>query len=318
MVRYLLKRLGQAVIVILLVTIITFALLHFLPGGAARAALGKEATQAQIDQYNLDNGFNLPLPLQYLHYLARLLTGDLGFSTMLNQPVADAIAQRLPKTAVLSLLSMLVAIAVAIPLGVVQATRRNRWQDYAITGLALLAYATPLFFLGLMLIIFFSQTLAILPPEGPQGYTLAEIATQPAAMILPVLCLAIASLAAYSRYVRSAMVDNLTENYIRTARSKGLSERRVVFGHALRNSLFPVISLLGMYLPALFSGALVVESLFNYPGMGLMFWQAAQRRDYPILLAVTAIVAIATVIGSLLADLLYATLDPRVRLVAQR
>lgn len=132
-------------------------------------------------------------------------------------------------------------------------------------------------------------------------------------LILPSVTLAIVTFAAYSRYVRSSMVDNLEENYIRTARSKGLSETRVIFKHALRNSLFPVITLLGMYLPALFSGALVVESLFNYPGMGLMFWQAAQFRDYPVLLAVTTIISIATVIGALIADILYAVVDPRVR-----
>lgn len=134
------------------------------------------------------------------------------------------------------------------------------------------------------------------------------------ALILPVVTLAIGTLAAYTRYVRSSMVDNLNENYIRTARSKGMAESRVIFGHALRNSLFPVITLLGMYLPALFSGALVVESLFNFPGMGLMFWQAAQHRDYPVLLAVTVIVSLATVVGALIADLLYAAVDPRVRL----
>lgn len=317
MARYVGRRLLQAVIVVILVTIITFAILHFLPGGAARAALGKEATLEQLEAFNRENGFDRSLPEQYLMYVWRLLHLDLGYSFQLNQPVATAIAQRLPKTMVLSLLGTLVAIVVAIPLGVIQAVRRNRWPDYLITALALLAYATPIFFLGLVLIILFSQVWPVLPAEAPQGFTLGEVLSDPAGLVLPTLTLAVVTIAAYTRYVRSSMVDNLNENYIRTARSKGLTERCVVVRHALRNSLFPVITLLGMYLPALFSGALVVESLFNFPGMGLMFWQAAQHRDYPVLLAVTMIVALATVVGALVADLLYAIADPRVRLEAE-
>ncbi len=314
MARFVMRRLLQALVVVFLVTVITFTVLHLLPGGAARSALGKEATQAQLAAYNHANGFDLPLPQQYIRYVGRLLHGNLGYSFQLNQQVAQAIGQRLPKTVVLSLISTILAVLVAIPLGVVQAVRRNRWQDYLITTLALLAYATPLFFMGLVLIILFSQVWPILPPEAPQGFSLSDVFGDWKALILPSVTLAIVTLAAYTRYVRSSMVDNLSENYIRTARSKGLPERRVIFHHALRNSLFPVITLLGMYIPQLFSGALVVESLFNYPGMGLMFWQAAQKRDYPVLLAVTVIVSLATVVGALLADLLYAVADPRVRI----
>lgn len=313
MARFLAKRFLQAFIVIILVTIITFAILHYL-GGAARSALGKEATQEQLDAYSEQMGFHLPLWEQYLRYVGRIFTGDLGHSFQLNQPVGEAIAQRLPKTMLLSLLSIIVALVVAIPLGVIQAWRRNRIADYVITAITLLAYATPIFFMGLVLIILFSQVWAVLPPEAPQGFTLAEMFAEPEALVLPVMTLSIVTIAAYTRYIRSAMVDNLNENYIRTARAKGLSESRVIIRHALRNSLFPIITLLGMYLPALFSGALVVESLFNFPGMGLMFWQATGHRDYPILLAVTSIVAVATVIGALLADVCYAIADPRVRL----
>lgn len=314
MARYLLRRFAQAIVVILLVTLITFTILHLLPGGAARSALGKEATQEQLDAFNEQMGFNLPLWEQYLRYLGRMIVGDFGHSFQLNQPVAEAVGQRLPKTMLLSLMSIIVAVVVAVPLGVIQAWRRNRLTDYVITALTLLAYATPIFFMGLVLIILFSQVWPILPPEAPQGFTLLEMFADPLALILPTVTLSIVTIAAYTRYIRSSMVDNLNENYIRTARAKGLTEARVIVRHALRNSLFPVITLLGMYLPALFSGALVVESLFNFPGMGLMFWQAAQHRDYQILLAVTSIVAIATVVGALLADICYAIADPRVRL----
>jgi peptide/nickel transport system permease protein len=313
-VRYLITRLGQALIVVVLVTVIAFLILHLLPGGVARATLGKDATLDQLAAFNHANGYDKPWFQQYVLYLGRLLHGNFGYSYQLNQSVLEAITQRLPKTMVLSLFSTVLAIVVAIPLGVIQAVRRNRIADYTITSLSLLAYATPIFFMGLMMIILFSQKWPILPPEAPQGFTVSDVLADPAGLVLPVVTLAIVTVATYSRYVRSSMVDNLNENYVRTARSKGLPEWRVVLVHTLRNGLFPIIGLLGMYLPALFSGALVVESLFNFPGMGQLFWQAALKRDYPILLGVTLIISIATVVGSLIADLLYAAADPRVRL----
>lgn len=315
---FILKRIGQSIVVVFLVTVIAFALLHALPGGAARATLGKDATPAQIEQFDHDNGFDLPLPQQYARYVGNLAQGDLGYSYKLNQSVTDAISQRLPKTILLSLISTILAIGLAIPLGVWQAVRRNRAPDYAVTVAAMLAYSTPIFFLGLVLIILFSQVWPLFPPEAPQGYTVAEVLSDPVAFVLPVVTLAIVTIASYSRYIRSSMVDNLNEQYVRTARAKGLTGFRIVFVHTLRNALFPVITLLGLYIPALFSGALVVETLFNFNGMGLLFWQAAQSRDYPILLGVTIIIAIATVVGALLADMLYAVADPRVRLAGKK
>ncbi|QJC21107.1 ABC transporter permease [Arcanobacterium buesumense] len=313
MVRYISRRLVQSLVVVVLVTIITFTILHMLPGGAARSALGLQATQEQLDAYSRQMGYDRPLYEQYFTYINQLIHGELGTSFALNMDVADAIAQRLPKTMLLSFFGLVLAVVIAIPLGMLQAWKRNRWPDYLITAIALLMYSTPLFFMGLLLIVLFSQVWGVLPPEAPQGFTVSEMLSQWQGLILPAVTLAIVSLAAYTRYVRSSMVDNLEENYIRTARAKGLSESRVVIKHAMRNSLFPVITLLGMSLPGLFSGGLVVESLFNYPGMGLMYWQAAQGRDYPILLAVTTIISIATVIGALLADIMYAIADPRVR-----
>ncbi|WP_250506165.1 ABC transporter permease [Bowdeniella massiliensis] len=312
--QYILRRLGQAVIVMLLVTFITFLFLYLLPGGAARSALGLDATAEQLAAYNQQMGYDQPFLVQYGMYLQRLISGDLGFSFQQNQPIAAMIAQRLPKTVLLGVLATTLAVIIAVPLGAIQAVRRNRPVDYAITGVALLAYATPLFFLGMILIVMFSQIWPILPPQAPQGFTVGEILPQWRGLILPVITLAVVGIAAFTRYVRSTMVDNLNENYIRTAHAKGLPGRRVTVHHALRNSLFPVITLLGMYIPGLFSGALVVEQLFNYPGMGLMFWQATQTRDFPVLLASTLIVSFATVIGALLADIFYAVADPRVRL----
>ena len=317
MLKYLLKRLGQAVVVVFLVTIVTFALLQSQPGGAARAALGKDATQEQLDAFDHENGYDRPIVEQYVTYIGKIAHGDFGYSYQHNQSVKTLLAVRLPRTIFLSLLSTILALLIAVPLGVFQAVKRNKAPDYVITIGCLLAYSTPIFFAGLLLIVLFSQVWPILPGEAPQGQDLAVMWEQWDHLVLPVCALSIGTIAAYARYVRSSMVDNLNEQYVRTARAKGLSEVRVVFVHTLRNAMFPVITMIGLYIPAMFCGALVIETLFNFNGMGYLYWQATGRRDYPILLGVTLIVALATVVGALLADFLYAAADPRIRLAGR-
>ncbi|MGH3719467.1 MAG: ABC transporter permease [Pseudonocardiaceae bacterium] len=307
------RRLLQSVVVVLLVTVIVFILLHLLPGGPARAQLGPRATPVAIANFNHQMGYDRPIPIQYRNWLAQLVTGDLGFSTKFNQSVVSLIGERLPKTLVLAVISTVFALVVAIPLGMLQAVRRNHAADYAITFWAFVFYATPPFFLGVVLIVVFSVYLPILPAEAPQSSSLGVILSQPAGLILPVVTLALLTIAQFSRYIRSSVIDSLTEDYVRTARAKGVDERTVLIRHVLRNSLIPVATLLGLSLPTIFSGALITEAVFNYPGMGQLFWTAAQTQDYPIMLGVTVLVGLATVIGSLLADLAYAVLDPRVR-----
>ncbi|MFF7408303.1 ABC transporter permease [Streptomyces lydicus] len=315
MIRFLAKRLTQALVVLLLVSVLVFVLLHLLPGGPARAILGVQATPDAVAHFNHRQGYDRSLPEQYVSYLGRLLTGDLGESYKLNQSVASLLAERLPKTALLAGLALALAAVVAVPLGVLQAVRRGRAADYLLTGVAFLAYATPVFFLGLVLILVFGQQLQLLPAEAPQADTFGGILAQAPALVLPVVTAALGIVAAFSRYLRSAVLDNLAEDYVRTARAKGQSNARIMFRHVLRNALIPLATLLGLYLPTLFSGTLVVESMFNYPGMGLLFWNAAQSSDFPVLLGVTLVVGVATVLGSLLADLAYALLDPRIRSV---
>ena len=310
---FLLRRLVQSIIVVVLVTIIVFILLHLLPGGPARAQLGPKATALAIANFNHEQGYDRPWPVQYGHWLAQLATGNLGFSVTLNQSVTSLIGERLPKTLILTVLSTLLALAVAIPLGMVQAVKRNHRADYVITFWAFVFYATPPFFLGVVLILVFSVYLPILPAEAPQSSSLGVILSQPAGLILPVVTLALITIAQFSRYMRSSAIENLAEDYVRTARAKGAGERTVLIRHVLRNSLIPVATLLGLSLPSIFSGALITEAVFNFPGMGALFWTAAQTQDYPIMLGITVLVGLATVIGSLLADLAYAALDPRVR-----
>jgi peptide/nickel transport system permease protein len=313
MISYLLRRVAQSIGVVLVVTIIVFLLLHQLPGGPARAVLGPRATPLQIAQFNQENGLDRAIPIQYLEYLRHWVTGNFGFSYKLNQTVGSLLGQRLPKTLVLNALALAFTLIVAVPVGIYQAVRRNRVFDYTATGLSFIFYAAPTFFLGLIAVLIFSQDLGWLPPEAPQSNGVVPIFTEWRAMVLPIVTLALLSIAGFSRYMRSSVLDNVTQDYVRTARSKGCSSARVLRAHILRNALLPIATLVGLSLPALFAGALVTESIFNFPGMGLLFWQAAQTSDYPTELGVVLVTAVATVIGNLLADVSYVLLDPRVR-----
>ena len=313
MIPYIARRIVQAIFVVLGVTIIVFIILHLLPGGPARALLGPRATNQQVQEFIVANGYNGPVWVQYGTYLGHLIHGNLGFSYHYNQTVDSLLAQDLPKTAVLVGLSYLVSIVVAVPLGILQAVRRNKPIDYGLTGLSFIGYSMPVFWLGILLILIFAVDLHWLPPEAPQGTTIAAVLSQPSGLVLPVATLSIITVAQFSRFMRSSAIENLVQDYIRTARGNGLSTRSVLFRHLLRNSLLPIITLVGLSLPATLSGAVITESVFNYPGMGLLLWTAATVRDYPVMLGFTVVVGAATVVGSLLADVLYAVADPRVR-----
>lgn len=307
------RRLAQAIIVILLAVLSVFLLLHLLPGGTARAILGKHATPAQINLFAQQNHLNEPVVLQFLRYLGQITHLNFGYSYQLNQSVSSLLASRIPKTLVLTILSVVVSVIIAIPMGVLQAARRNRAVDSAFTAVSFILYATPVFFSGLVLIIVFAVHLHWLPAEAPQESSVTGIFTDFSGMILPVLTLALAYLAGFSRFTRSSVIDNLSQDFVRTARAIGASESRVLFKHVLRNAAMPLVTFAGLDLPYFFGGAVVVEVLFNFPGMGLLFWNAALTQDYPILLGTTLVISAAVVIGSLIADLLYAVVDPRLR-----
>jgi peptide/nickel transport system permease protein len=313
---FLVRRIAQAVVVVLLVTVITFILLRAIPGNVAVAILGPSGFRnpALLAAFNREYGFDQPWFDQYLMWLGHLLHGNLGFSWTLDQSVSSELGQHLPKTIILVGLSIILALVVAVPVGLWQAAQRNRLVDYAFTGFSFLFYAAPSFFVGTVLILVFSVKLHIFGPEGPQGGLVSDL-TDWRDMTLPVVTLALITMALFSRYMRSAVLDNISQDYVRTARAKGASQRRVLWRHVLRNSLIPIATLLGLALPAILGGALITESVFNYPGMGYMFFKAAQQQDYPTLLGFIIVVAIAVVVGSLLADIAYAILDPRVRYI---
>lgn len=312
MTAYLSRRLIQAVFVVFGVTIIVFIMIHALPGGPARGLLGPEATAQQVQQFIVANGYDKPLVFQYGTFIAELAHLNLGYSYHYNQTVASLLAQDLPKSIVLVALSYIVALAIAIPMGILQAVRRNSLVDYVSTGVSFVAYSMPTFWLGILLILAFSVDLRILPPEGPQGATVTAVLSDPQALVLPVVTLALVTIAAFSRFMRSSAIETLVQDYIRTARAMGIPEGHILYRHLLRNSLIPIITLIGLSLPATISGAVITESIYNYPGMGLLFWTAATTHDFPVLLGCTVVFAIATVVGSMLADFLYAAADPRV------
>lgn len=314
MIRYLLSRALQSLVVLVLVSVIIFVLIHLLPGSPARAELGVKATPAAIAEFNRINGYDHPLPEQYLIYVHHLLEGNLGFSYVQNASVTSLIAGRLPKSALLVGLALLVTFLLSIPLGLYQALRRNSVMDYALTGTTFVLYAFPTFWLAFLLIAAFAVEVHLFPPAAPSSNSVLAILADWRALVLPVATLSLGGLAGYSRYMRSSAIESLVQDYVRTARAKGASEVRVVAGHVLRNSLLPMATLMGLSLPALLGGALITEEVFNYPGLGLLFFQSASDQDYPVLLALCLLGAVGVVVGNFLADVLYAALDPRIRL----
>ena len=312
MIRFLLRRCAQAVLVLLLVSVIVFGLLHLLPGGPARAILGTHATPTNIAAFDRQNGLDSPVPVQYWHWLTGVLSGNLGFSYVQNESVASLLAQRLPKTAFLAGVSVLLAVLIAVPVGFFQAVRRNRAGDYVVTTVTLVLYSTPAFWVGILLIDVLAVRLRVFPAEAPQG-SFSALVSDPQALVLPVLTITLVTVSAFSRYIRSSVLDELAQDYVRMARSKGASRRVILFGHVLRNAAGPVVTLLGLSLPFIVSGTLITEYVFNYPGIGLLAFNAATSQDYPVILGVVIVVGAATVVGSLLADLTHAILDPRVR-----
>jgi peptide/nickel transport system permease protein len=314
MIGFLFRRTIQAIIVILGVVLIVFLLGKLIPGGEAAAALGPRRTPTAVAHFNRVNGLDLPLYDQFWRYIWGLFHLNLGYSFKANEGVKELISQRLPKTLTLVGVSTLVALVIAVPLGVLQVVKRYSVIDYSLTAGSFLFYAMPPFLLGFLLILYFNFDFHLFPVSPPINSTASTIFTDPRAFVLPVITLSAITIASFSRYMRSSMMDALTQDYVRTARAKGASNNRVLYGHALRNALIPILTLIGLSLPAIASGALITETVFNYPGMGLLTVTAASNDDIPTILGSTLVITIFTVAGSLLADVLYAIADPRIRL----
>ena len=314
MTAYLIRRVGTSVVIVLGISVFIFLLLHVIYPSPAITVLGPKANTALIDAWNKEHGFADPVIVQYLHYMNNLIHGDLGFSYVANQSVAALFQERWARSAYLTGMALLLAILVAIPLGIYQAVRRNSVGDNVVTTVAFVAYAMPDFFLYLVAIELLALTIPIFSFEASQSTSLWAIMGDWHAMALPIGCLVVLIVAGYSRYMRSAAMDTLTQDYIKAARAKGLPERLVLGRHLVRNACLPMVTLIGLSIPALLAGNLIVETVFNYPGLGLLFYNSLTNSDYPVLLAYTLVGAILTVIGNLVADLALTVADPRIRL----
>ena len=312
---YIIRRLIVAVIVTFGIALITFALLHYLSPSPVYDVLGAKAQPVAVKSWNQLHGYDRSELAQFFSYVGNLLHLNFGYSYKLSQSVNALFKENAGRSAYLTLAALVLSLVIAVPLGIAQAVKRNTIGDYAVTTVNFVLYSMPSFFLGLILIQLFALDLNIFPPTVSTSITTTWGAiTHPLQLALPIITLAAINVASFSRYMRSSALDNLAQDYIRLARAKGLSERAVLFRHLLRNACLPLITLVGLSIPTLLAGNLLIEVLFNYPGLGLLFYNALGNQDYNILLAYTILGGILTVLGNLMADIAITVADPRVRL----
>lgn len=303
MLKYVIRRLLQAVLVVLGVSLIVFVMIRITPGDPVRTYLGESATDQQVAEYRHYLGLDEPLPLQYVRFLQRAVSGDLGNSLTYHQPATIVLAEHLPATLQLSFVSLALALLVAVPLGVLSAVRRDSFWDYLGMTLAMLGQSLPAFWLGLVLMLIFAVNLHWLPTSGSGGLPF---------LVLPSVTLGAYMAGLFTRLVRSGLLEVLGEDYVRTARAKGLPDRVVLYGHALRNMAIPLVTVIGLQFGTLLGGAVVVETVFSWPGVGTAAVTAIGARDYALVQAVVLVVSLFFVAVNLMIDLLYAYIDPRI------
>lgn len=301
---YLLRRLAQAVPIALLVATLVFSLIHLIPGDPVELMLGEGAQAADVEAMRQRLGLDRPLLEQYVDFMAGLPRGELGVSLTSGRPVGAIILEHYPATLELSLAGMVVALLIALPLGVAAALYRDGWVDHTSRFFALLGVSIPNFWLGPVLMLVFAIQLDLLPVSGRDG---------PAHLVLPAVTLGTALAGLLTRMVRSSLAEELYKPYLVTARAKGLGRRRVVVRHALTNALIPVVTIVGLQFGALLTGTIITETIFSWPGLGRLLIQAIRQRDYPVVQAGVLVIAMTYVVVNLLTDLLYAFLDPRIR-----
>jgi peptide/nickel transport system permease protein len=313
MLGYALRRIAMMIPILLGISVISFSIMYVAPGQPAVMNLDPEISFADRAKQIEALGLNEPAPVQYVKWLGNLLRGNLGTSFSRRVPVTTMIGERLPNTLLLMVTAALLAILISVPIGVLSARKQYTPIDYSVTIGAFLGLATPNFWLGLMLIMVFSVQLGWTPVGGVAtlgaGFSVLDRLQH---LILPAFVLASAEMAGLTRYTRSSMLEVLHQDYIRTARAKGLPERTVIYKHGLRNGLIPIVTIVGLMLPTFVGGAVITEQLFSWPGIGKLFIEAVFERDYPVIMGITMLGALLTVIGNLVADLLYAMVDPRI------
>lgn len=309
---YLLKRILALIPVLLLVSIFVFLLLRLTPGDPAAILAGDAATTEQLDRIREAMGLNEPILTQYFTWMGKIFQGDLGTSLISGVPVLDMVSQRIGPTISIAILTIIIAILVAIPMGVVAAWRHRTWVDYLVMSFSVLGFSVPVFLVGYVLLLVFSVNLGWLPVQGFKPIS-AGLGGFLERAILPALTLASIYIALIARMTRAAMLDVLGEDYIRTARAKGVSDRRLLFVHALKNAAVPVVTIVGTGFALLISGVVVTESIFNIPGIGRLTVDAVLARDYPVIQAMILLTSALYVFVNLLIDLSYTLFDPRIR-----
>ena len=307
-----LRRLLSAIPVLFIVSLISFGLMRLIPGDPAAAIAGIAATPAQIEQLRRDLGLDEPLLMQMLHYYQGLLQGDFGKSLLLGKGVLAATMERLPVTIGLSLYALVLTLLIGVTSGIIAALRQNTWVDQVAMMIAMLGISIPNFFLGLLMIIFFAVQLGWLPSGGYIPFSQDPIGWL-RSTTMPAISLALLQAGLLARITRSGMLEVLRQDYVRTARAKGLPERQVILKHALANALIPIVTVIGIIISLLLSGAVVTEALFSLPGMGQLLTQAVLSRDYPMVQGGLLLVTTFLVVVNVLVDILYALIDPRVR-----
>jgi peptide/nickel transport system permease protein len=312
MLRYAVRRLAQAVPVLVLVSLISFALIHIIPGDAAVVIAGPDATRAQVAVIRTELGLDRPLAVQFGHWYGRVLHGDLGRSFMLGRPVAQAIAERLPVTVLLTLYALAITVPLGLLAGIVAARYHNRWADPAVMTIALVGISLPSFWLSIMCIVLFSVTLGWLPATGYVPLAQDWVGCL-RSLTLPAVSLAVFQIAFLARMTRAVMLDVLRQDFIRTARAAGVAEWKILLKHVLKNTMTAVLTVIGISFAYSLAGAVVIEQVFALPGVGQLVVDAILRRDYPVVQGALLVVACMLVLVNLVIDLLYGVLDPRVR-----
>jgi len=310
---YVIRRLLELIPALFAASILIFLMITLAPGDPVAMRLGTEATPAQIAAERTRLGLDQSLPVRYGIWLADVVRLDLGQSLYTNRPVTTLIAEAFPKTVQLALISLALSLLIGLPLGMLAALRQDRPTDTVITGLNALGLAIPNFWLGILMILFFSVQLRWLPPSGAGNADQGMVANL-RYLVMPVLSIAVSNLSVFARFTRSALIDVLADDFIRTARAKGLAERVVINRHALKNALIPVVTIVGIQFGRLLGGAVVTESVFAFPGIGRLTVTAILNRDYPVVQAILLLVVLIFLVANVVVDLLYGYLDPRVHL----
>ncbi len=322
MFKFVIKRLLLSIPILLGITIITFAIIHITPGGfsSVHMDMNPNVSPDSISQMKKLYGLDQPVSIQYLHWVGRLLKLDFGRSFLDQQPVIDKIGQRLPATLLLSGLSLVLIFLLAVPLGVYSAMHHNNARDRWITVTTFVGYSVPTFWLALLCMLLFGVVLGWLPVSGMRSVNhdlmspLGQLGDYINHLIMPVFISAFGGVASISRYTRSNMLEVVRQDYIRTARAKGLSKNKIYYGHALKNALLPIVTIIGLSLPGLIGGSFIFETIFSWPGMGRLAYDSAMNFDYPTIMGIGVIGAVLTLLGNMMADVLYAAVDPRIRL----